>query len=78
MDQLKKVRQLRTDAYKEYLNFKAKMANNRTMFTEDKELLVKTAYEKYKEIEAEVDAIEDMFELEVLERDTIQSMKCPY
>ena len=78
MDQLKKVRQLRTDAYKEYLNFKAKMANDRTMFTDEIELLVKVAYEKYKEIEAEVDAIEDMIELEILERDTIQSMKCPY
>lgn len=78
MDQLKKVRQLRIEAYNEYLNFKSKMANDRTMFTDEKELLVKVAYEKYKEIEAEVDAIEDMIELEILERDTIQSMKCPY
>lgn len=71
MDQLKKVRQLRIEAYNEYLNFKSKMANDRAMFTEDKELLVKATYEKYKEIEAEVDAIEGMMELEILERDTI-------
>ncbi|MEG2789121.1 MAG: hypothetical protein RR942_15015 [Romboutsia sp.] len=78
MDQLKKVRQLRIDAYKEYLAFKYKMSADRTILISEKELLVKNAFEKYKEIEAHVDAIEDMIELEILERDTINSLKCPY
>lgn len=76
--QLEKVRKLRTDAYLEYLEFKYKMSKNRELFTDEKERLVKVAYEKYKEVEAKCDDIEDYIEIEQLERDTIQSMKCPY
>lgn len=77
-NQLTKIRQIRTDAYKEYLNLKYRLSNDRTMFTDEKEALVKKAYKKYKVIESEVDEIEDCIMLEELERDTIQSMKCPY
>lgn len=77
-NQMKKVRELRTEAYLEYLEFKYKISKNRELFTAEKDLLVKTAYEKYKEVEAKCDAIEDFIEMEQLERDTIQSMKCPY
>lgn len=38
----------------------------------------KIRYEVYKKIELETYEIEEMIELEELERDTIQSMKCPH
>ena len=59
MYQLEIVRQIRLEAYQNYLNSK-------------------TRYEVYKKIELETYEIEEMIELEELERDTIQSMKCPH
>lgn len=73
-----KIAVIRKEAYLEYLDTAYKLRDNRALFTEEKEEMKKKAYDKYKSIEAKCDAIEDMLEMEQIERDTIDSLKCPY
>ncbi len=74
MSYIDKLSQIRKEAYMEYLNTKYKMANDRTMFTDEKERIVKSAYKKYKEVEAMVDEAETLYELEEAYRDMKQNI----
>lgn len=73
-----KIAAIRKEAYLEYLDTTYKLRDNRALFTEEKEVMKKKAFNKYKQVEAKCDAIEDMLEMEQIERDTIDSLKCPY
>lgn len=66
---LEKLAEMRKNAYTEYLRVKYKMSNERNMFTDEKEAIVKAAYKKYKAIEEKIDEIEFLEEQEMLHRD---------
>ncbi|RDY22849.1 hypothetical protein CHF27_011045 [Romboutsia maritimum] len=64
-----KLSSIRKDAYLEYLKVSYKMHDDKTMFTDEKEAIVRQAYKKYKEIEERIDEVEFLTEMEELERD---------
>ena len=66
---LDKLAEMRKNAYTEYLGVKYKMNKERNMFSDEKEAIVKAAYNKYKQIDEKLDEIEFFEEMEVLHRD---------
>lgn len=67
MSVLDKLSEMRKNAYTEYLGVAYKMREERNMFSDEKETIVKNAYNKYKEIEKRIDEIELFTEQEELE-----------